>query len=281
MREVAPELLSTRTGGVVYVDGADECRAEAGELEGFEGKLVEIGSLGGAGVVERQEDADLTVWKSVCRGQRWRVSTMGVRRLRPCFPLTLARRSASASRTLPSRTSSFGRARSSVSARSSRSEMATPCAATYVVSIGGSSFALVPAIARPPPPPPRPFVESRLSVDGSWCSSSFIRRESSGGSCRLWVVPSAGGIACPWAVGSCSPSTFCAEAAVIALSYIRGQLKQRPSPSPPTTTFPNPITPHFPSLFQPCLLPLSPLDPRFVAAARAPRQLDKSQLSPD
>ena len=165
MREVAPELLSTRTGGVVYVDGADECRAEAGELEGFEGKLVEIGSLGGAGVVERQEDADLTVWKSVCRGQRWRVSTMGVRRLRPCFPLTLARRSASASRTLPSRTSSFGRARSSVSARSSRSEMATPCAATYVVSIGGSSFALVPAIARPPPPPPRPFVESRLSVD--------------------------------------------------------------------------------------------------------------------
>lgn len=64
MREVAPELLASRTGGIVYVDGADECRAEAGELKGYEGKLVEIGSLGKADI-ETREDADLTVWKSV------------------------------------------------------------------------------------------------------------------------------------------------------------------------------------------------------------------------
>lgn len=66
MHEVEPALLSTRAGGVVFVDGEDECRAEAGELQGFDGRLVEIGTVGEAGV-EQLEDADLTVWKSVSR----------------------------------------------------------------------------------------------------------------------------------------------------------------------------------------------------------------------
>lgn len=82
MREVAPELLANRTGGIVYVDGTDECRAEAGELEGYVGQLVEIGSLQEANI-KPQKDADLTVWKSVSlrRARKWAV----YRALTLCF----------------------------------------------------------------------------------------------------------------------------------------------------------------------------------------------------
>jgi hypothetical protein len=125
MREVALELLASRTGGIVYVDGADECRAEAGELAGYEGRLVEVGSLRDGGVERQQEDADLTVWKSVSRIERGQAllhasADTGAHVAAP-------RRSASASRTSPSRTSSSARARSSDSGGSSTSDLTTVC----------------------------------------------------------------------------------------------------------------------------------------------------------
>lgn len=71
MLEVAPEMLSNRAG-VVFVDGIEETKAEAGELQGYEGEVCEVGSvLGeeneGKEGRERWEKAggDLTVFKSV------------------------------------------------------------------------------------------------------------------------------------------------------------------------------------------------------------------------
>ncbi|KAL7410587.1 hypothetical protein BDY24DRAFT_399533 [Mrakia frigida] len=71
MLEVAPEMLSNRAG-VVFVDGIEETKAEAGELQGYEGEVCEVGSvLGEENEGEegraRWEKAggELTIFKSV------------------------------------------------------------------------------------------------------------------------------------------------------------------------------------------------------------------------
>ncbi|CDZ96946.1 Mu-crystallin [Phaffia rhodozyma] len=68
MLEVEPSLLSTRAG-IVFVDGEKETKIEAGELQGFEGQVCEVGSVlktpGKGRELWEQTKGDLTVWKSV------------------------------------------------------------------------------------------------------------------------------------------------------------------------------------------------------------------------
>lgn len=67
MIEVEPELVRTRVG-VLFVDGEQECRVEAGELQGYEGMVRELGSVldEGTAVGEwKKAGGDLTIFKSV------------------------------------------------------------------------------------------------------------------------------------------------------------------------------------------------------------------------
>lgn len=67
MREVSDDLLAR--AGVVFVDGLHETRIEAGELQAWEGPVVEVGSVVDDPLEARQRwskgKGDVTVWKSV------------------------------------------------------------------------------------------------------------------------------------------------------------------------------------------------------------------------
>lgn len=68
MMEVDRSLLSTRAG-IVFVDGENETRREAGELQGYEGPVCQVGTVlpfeGKGRQLWEDHKGDLTVWKSV------------------------------------------------------------------------------------------------------------------------------------------------------------------------------------------------------------------------